>query len=114
MAEVSATSPLQASESGPTLEEFYHFLFNESKTKFHTEIENPDGMTRVDVLRKTYRRLNLGPAADVLDDYCEWKRVNWTANKRKRAEETVKIAQAQAEVEKNKKSVRELLMGTMR
>ena len=92
-------------------EQFYHKLMDESKTKFHTEINWPAPMTGLDVLRSYYRKYGMKSAGKVLDEYAEWYRTNMVAFKRKRAAETVAIAQAQAQQEKDRKSMAELMLG---
>jgi hypothetical protein len=99
---------------GPSLEEFYHKLYDPKLTKFHTEIEHPDGMTSIDVVRRHFRKAGLSDAADILDDFCDWKRTNFVAYKRKRAGETVQVAQAQAEAEGAKRDLKQFMTGLQR
>ena len=94
--------------------QFIHYLYDEGKKTFHTEVQNPEGMTGADVYAGYLTRHDLRKSGKLLQDFQSWKRTNMIAYKRKREEATVKIAQAQVEAERAKKSLEETLAGFKR
>lgn len=111
---MSVTDDLGGGDSGPTLEQFYHFLYSKKAVEFHTEIQHPPAMTGLDVYANYLNKHQMKGAGAVLDDYRGGLRVNFVAYKRKRAEETVKVAQAQAEAEKARKDNLQFMTGLKR
>ncbi len=109
----NAEQPATGTENGPLTgaDQFVHKLHDEKLTKFHTEIEHPPGMDKVDVLRTYYKRYGMKSAAKVLDDWAEWHRTNMVAYKRKREGVIERVGAAQAAAREQSKSMQELLFG---
>ena len=71
-------------------------------------------MTKLDVYGEYLVKRGMKSAGKIAKDVAKWKRTNWVAYKRKRASETVQVAQAQAEASKAQKSIQELMTGLKR
>lgn len=83
-------------------------LYNRKKLAFHTEVANPLAFTALDLLEDWLKPLKLHREHHFVR---LWLRVNYVAYKRKRADETVKVAVAEREKKNEVKTLSGVMLG---
>lgn len=90
-------------------EQILNQLLNKKKLKFHTEIHNPISISTLDLLANYYEDLEL---KDILKKWLSYFRINMTSYQRKRSTEIVEAYKSRAEEEKEKRKIRDLMLGS--
>jgi hypothetical protein len=111
---VDPDAGLQGSVNPPSWEELGHKMYSKEHVRFHTEIVNPDAMSFLDMTASFTRKYISEAAGDVMNGYLSDYRDNMVAYKRQRAKETESMVKANVEGERNRASVREMLLGLQR
>jgi hypothetical protein len=93
---------------------FPYFLFSKKHVKYHTQVDNPDSQTMLDSAADHWSHTISPRVGTYVRKVQANKRDNMIAFGRKRAEETERIARAQAEHDKQKKDLKEAMLGDMK
>lgn len=103
---------LEDLEGGMSYEEFSQNLYRERYTKFHTEILRPDPFTSMDDYAD-YCMTHISPKVGLMIfNHQHNYRVNMIPYKRKRAEETERIAKGNTDDRKRREDIKSVLRGT--
>ena len=89
-------------------------MYSKDHVKFHTEIQKPDPMSAADSTAKYTMKYIGKEAGEFMTGYLASYRDNMVAFKRKRAEETTAMVKSNIEAEKQKASMREMMLGLNR
>lgn len=92
-------------------DQFAHKLHDEKLTKFHTEINYPQQMAGLEIMADFHRKKGLGGKLNIETLYISKYKDDMVAYKRKREGAVERVASAQAQEARDKKSMQELLLG---
>ena len=114
MAQVDVDADLDSSSTPASWEELGHKMYSKNHVRYHTQIDNPDAMSFLDqTAYMTGKYISKG-AGDAMNTYLGDYRDNMVAYLRQRAKETENMVKANVEAEKQKASMREMLLGLER
>jgi hypothetical protein len=111
---VDVDAGLGSQEGSPSWEELGHRMYDKSKVRYHTQIDNPDAMSFLDQTSNMVGRFISAKAGTMMRSYLSDYRDNMVAYNRQRATETVSMVKANMEAEKSRANMKEMLLGLQR
>ena len=111
---VDVDAGLDNNGTPPSWEELGHKMYSKDHVKFHTEIQKPDPMSAADTTARYTKKYISREAGEFMENYLGAYRDNMVAFQRKRATETTEMVKSNVEAEKQKASMREMMLGLNR
>jgi hypothetical protein len=102
-------------EESRSWEDLGHKLYSKQHKEYHTEINSPDSMSTLDTAAEGLIVEEFGGTGldKDLKKWRDWKRTNYIAFKRKRAQETERMVSANAQRENERNEFRQKLLGDL-